>query len=56
MFGRGAIDMKNMAALGITTMLELKRQDIKLGRDVVFVGCADEEDGSWLGAKWLGSL
>ncbi|MBZ0251802.1 MAG: M20/M25/M40 family metallo-hydrolase, partial [Candidatus Methylomirabilis sp.] len=52
-YGRGAIDMKNMAAMSLMTMLVLKRSAARLRRDVIFVACADEEMGSGLGSLWL---
>jgi len=52
-WGRGAVDMKNMAAMEIMTMLLLKRSGAPLKRDVIFAGVADEEAGGSFGAKWL---
>jgi acetylornithine deacetylase/succinyl-diaminopimelate desuccinylase-like protein len=45
--------MKNMAALSIAVMRQLRRERIPLARDVIFCGSADEEAGSENGALWL---
>ena len=52
-WGRGALDMKDMTAIEMVIMLELKRRGLKLKRDVVFAATADEEMGSTYGMKWL---
>jgi acetylornithine deacetylase/succinyl-diaminopimelate desuccinylase-like protein len=52
-YGRGALDMKNMAALSVAVLRQLKRQGIRLARDLIFCGSADEEAGSEHGALWL---
>lgn len=52
-WGRGAVDMKNMTVYNLMTMLLLKRLNIPLKRDVIFVAVADEETGSDWGMKWL---
>ena len=51
--GRGALDMKNMAALSIAVLRQLRRERVPLSRDVIFCGSADEEAGSEDGALWL---
>ncbi len=51
--GRGAVDMKNMAALSIAVMRAVKRGGVKLKRDLIFCASADEEAGSGFGAHWL---
>ncbi|GAC1561328.1 MAG: M20/M25/M40 family metallo-hydrolase [Herpetosiphon sp.] len=51
--GRGAIDMKHMVAMELTTMLLLKRAGVPLKRDVIFMAAADEEVGGHLGAGWI---
>jgi len=50
-WGRGAIDMKNMAAMSLATMVSLK--GASLDRDVIFAAVADEEAGSNHGALFL---
>lgn len=52
-WGRGAIDMKNMVAMSAMTLIALKRSGAKLARDVIFAGVADEEAGSNKGALFL---
>jgi acetylornithine deacetylase/succinyl-diaminopimelate desuccinylase-like protein len=53
LYGRGALDMKNVGITQLMTMLELRRNRIKLERDVLFLGVADEEEGGRLGTAWI---
>ncbi len=53
LWGRGAVDMKNHAAMSVAVLRHLARAKVKLERDVIFAGVADEEAGSDLGARWL---
>ncbi len=52
-WGRGAIDMKNMVTMGLMSLILLARQGIELDRDVIFAAVADEEAGSHKGALFL---
>lgn len=52
-WGRGALDMKNMVAMALTTLVLLKRSGAPLVRDVVFAAVADEEAGSRRGSVFL---
>lgn len=52
-WGRGAIDMKNMVAMSAVVLLLLQRRGVQLERDVIFAGVADEEAGSRHGARFL---
>lgn len=52
-WGRGAVDMKHMAAQSVCALLGLKRRSVKLKRDVIFAGVADEEAGGRYGAGYL---
>src|SRR5258708_5720288 len=52
-WGRGAVDMKNMVAMSLTTLLMLKRRGVPLDRDVIFAAVADEEAGSRNGSLFL---
>jgi acetylornithine deacetylase/succinyl-diaminopimelate desuccinylase-like protein len=52
-WGRGAIDMKNMVAMSAMTLVQLKRSGVRLSRDLIFAGVADEEAGSNHGALFL---
>ena len=52
-WGRGAIDMKNMVAMELAVMLALRRSGADLRRDVIFAAVADEEAGGEHGARGL---
>lgn len=52
-WGRGAVDMKNMVGMTIAVARHLKRERIVPPRDLVFAFVADEEAGSKYGAQWL---
>ena len=52
-WGRGAIDMKNMVTMGFMALVLAKRQGLELTRDLIFAGVADEEAGSNEGALFL---
>lgn len=54
LWGRGAIDMKNMVAMELACLLALHRHAAgRLRRDVIFAAVADEEAGCELGSLWL---
>ncbi|MGB5416999.1 MAG: M20/M25/M40 family metallo-hydrolase, partial [Polyangiales bacterium] len=53
LWGRGAIDMKNMAAMSVAIMTRLAREGVKPRRDLIFAGVADEEAGCRHGSLWL---
>jgi acetylornithine deacetylase/succinyl-diaminopimelate desuccinylase-like protein len=52
-WGRGAIDMKNMAAMCTAIMRRLAATGTRLERDVIFAAVADEEAGCDLGSRFL---
>ncbi len=52
-WGRGALDMKSMGVMELMTLLLLKRQGLRLKRDLLFLACADEEQGGIRGIDWL---
>lgn len=52
-WGRGAIDMKNMVTMGLMCLVLAKRHGVKLDRDLIFAAVADEEAGSHHGALYL---
>ena len=53
-WGRGALDMKNMVAAELMVFLLLKRRRTDLKRDVIFAATADEEAGKGdHGVGWL---
>ncbi|HEY6337452.1 MAG TPA: M20/M25/M40 family metallo-hydrolase, partial [Candidatus Sulfotelmatobacter sp.] len=45
LWGRGSIDDKAMLAANIAVMVQLKRQNARLARDVIFLASDDEEQG-----------
>lgn len=53
LWGRGALDMKNMAIMSLVTVLLLRRSGARLSRDVIFAAVADEEAGGRYGSAWL---
>lgn len=53
LYGRGALDMKQMVAMEAMTMLLLKRTGVPLRRDVIYMAAADEECGGHAGAGWV---
>ena len=52
-WGRGAVDMKDMVAMTLATARRLKRDGIVPPRDLIFAFLADEEAGGLQGAQWL---
>lgn len=52
-YGRGALDMKNMVTMELMTLLLLKRAGVPLKRDVIYMAEADEETGGHEGAEWV---
>jgi acetylornithine deacetylase/succinyl-diaminopimelate desuccinylase-like protein len=52
-WGRGALDMKSMAAMEVMVLRLLKRNKVKLKGDVILAATADEEKGGEAGAGWL---
>jgi acetylornithine deacetylase/succinyl-diaminopimelate desuccinylase-like protein len=53
LWGRGAVDMKDMDAMTLAVLLDWSRQGKQPPRDVVFAFLADEEAGGLFGARWL---
>ncbi len=53
LWGRGAIDMKNMAAMCTAIMRSLALAKTPLSRDIIFAAVADEEAGCDLGSRFL---
>ncbi|HLH44249.1 MAG TPA: M20/M25/M40 family metallo-hydrolase [Bryobacteraceae bacterium] len=51
-YGRGATDAKNLLAAHMAVMVEIKRRNLKLSRDLILVSEADQEGGS-AGIQWL---
>jgi acetylornithine deacetylase/succinyl-diaminopimelate desuccinylase-like protein len=50
--GRGAVDDKSLLAAELAVMVEIRRRNIHLTRDVILLSEADEEAGS-TGMQWL---
>jgi len=53
LFGRGTQDMKNGAAIMVTTLIRLKKEGFRPSRDIILALTADEETGSSNGVDWL---
>ena len=53
MWGRGAIDAKSLGVSHLAALIDLKRQQTVLKRDVIFLAVADEETGGSRGTRWL---
>jgi acetylornithine deacetylase/succinyl-diaminopimelate desuccinylase-like protein len=53
LWGRGAVDMKDMDAMTIAVIRDYVRSGRKPARDIVLSFMADEEAGGSLGASWL---
>jgi acetylornithine deacetylase/succinyl-diaminopimelate desuccinylase-like protein len=53
LYGRGALDTKQLVAMELMVMLLLKRNQVPLARDVIFMASADEESGGRCGAGWM---
>ncbi|HTS78062.1 MAG TPA: M20/M25/M40 family metallo-hydrolase [Bryobacteraceae bacterium] len=51
-YGRGAQDDKSLLAAELAVMIELKRRNIKLARDLILLAESDEETGS-TGIEWM---
>lgn len=52
-WGRGAVDMKDMVAMTLAVARELKRENVIPPRDLIFCFVSDEEAGGLYGADWL---
>lgn len=53
LWGRGAVDMKHMAAMSTAILRRLAATGTRLDRDIIFAAVADEEAGCDLGARFL---
>jgi len=51
-YGRGAWDAKSLLAAEMAVMVEIKRRNIRLNRDLILLSEADEETGS-SGIQWM---
>ncbi|RJL21715.1 M20/M25/M40 family metallo-hydrolase [Bailinhaonella thermotolerans] len=52
-WGRGAVDMKDMNAMMLAVLRQMAREGRRPRRDIVFAWLADEEAGGEYGAKYL---
>jgi acetylornithine deacetylase/succinyl-diaminopimelate desuccinylase-like protein len=52
-WGRGAVDMKDMVAMTLAVARRFKRDNVTPPRDIIFAFLADEEAGGLYGAQWL---
>jgi acetylornithine deacetylase/succinyl-diaminopimelate desuccinylase-like protein len=52
-WGRGAVDMKDMVAMTIAVARRFQRDGVVPPRDIVFAFLADEEAGGAYGSHWL---
>jgi acetylornithine deacetylase/succinyl-diaminopimelate desuccinylase-like protein len=52
-WGRGAIDMKDMDAMTLAVVRQIVREGRRPARNLVLAFVADEEAGSGAGARWL---
>ena len=53
LWGRGAVDMKDMDAIILATLRAMQREGRRPPRDIVVAFLADEEAGGRLGSHWL---
>lgn len=52
LYGRGALDDKSMGIIEMMALLILKRENVPLERDILFLAAADEETGGKWGIQW----
>lgn len=52
LYGRGAVDTKGLLAAAMAVLVELKKTNTSLNRDLILLSEADEESGS-TGIQWL---
>lgn len=51
--GRGTLDTKQLTVMALMPLLLIKRNNISLDRDIIFIATADEENGSQYGMHYL---
>ncbi len=51
-YGRGTVDDKSLLASELAVMIEIRRRNIKLNRDIILLSESDEEAGS-SGIEWM---
>ena len=55
-YGRGALDTKQLTAMQLIAMILLKREGITLSAPVILVASADEEKGSTYGMEYMEAM
>lgn len=53
LIGRGTLDTKQLTVMALMSILQIKRNNIELDRDIIFIATADEENGSKYGMQYL---
>lgn len=53
LYGRGAVDTKQLTVMELAAFLELRYDDTVRTRDVYFLATSDEESGSTYGLSWF---
>ncbi|WP_061962014.1 M20/M25/M40 family metallo-hydrolase [Demequina flava] len=53
LYGRGAVDMKNMDAMILAAVAQMIGAGVQPPRDIILAFFADEEHGGHRGAKWM---
>jgi acetylornithine deacetylase/succinyl-diaminopimelate desuccinylase-like protein len=53
LWGRGALDVKSLGIAELMALVDLKRRNVPLKRDVIYLAVADEEAGGLHGAREL---
>ena len=53
LYGRGAVDMKSIGILQLTSFIALKRSGLPLEHDLILMATPDEESGGERGAIWM---
>ncbi|MFA5064553.1 MAG: M20/M25/M40 family metallo-hydrolase [Dehalococcoidia bacterium] len=51
--GRGALDTKSLGIMQLLAFLDIRRRNLPLSRDLVFLATADEESGADSGVEYL---
>ncbi len=52
-WGRGSLDCKGLGVMELMSLILLRRNQIKLKRDIILLATADEETGGEMGAGWM---
>jgi acetylornithine deacetylase/succinyl-diaminopimelate desuccinylase-like protein len=53
MYGRGSVDDKGMLAANLAAFIALKRSNVRVNRDIIFLATADEEQGGEASIRFL---